>query len=232
LVADHPAEEVVLCDLADADGVASLCAGVDTIIHMGGRPGDGPWQELLQTNIVNTMNLFDGARRAGVGRVLYASSNHVVGMYPAGRRLEVTSPLRPDSLYALTKAFGEDTAAYYAYKYGIRGFCMRIGSFTERPKNRRALSTWCSHGDLMRLVEVGLTADYAHAVVYGVSNNSRSWWDNSPATALGYRPLDNAEDYAAEVEHIVPEDAIERDLQGADRSSDDFRGNHDWLQRL
>jgi uronate dehydrogenase len=231
LNAEHPNEQAVQCDLADRLAVEALCEGVDAIIHMGGRPGEGPWPELLQSNVICTMNLLEGARLGKVDRILFASSNHVTGMYPVGRELSHLSPARPDSLYGLTKAFGEDATAYYAYKYGVRGLCLRIGSFTPVPKNRRALSTWCSHDDLVRLVEVGLVADYVHEIVYGVSNNTRTWWDNSAAEKLGYAPRDNAEDYAAEVEGIVAENEIERDFQGGDRSSHEFASNPEWMYR-
>jgi uronate dehydrogenase len=230
LEAEHPAEEVMQCDLADAEAVNRACQGIDAIIHMGGRPGEGPWPQLLQANVVCTMNLLEAARLNKVDRVLFASSNHVTGMYPVGRELSHLTPARPDSLYGLTKAFGEDATAYYAFKYGVRGFCLRIGSFTVRPNNRRALSTWCSFDDLVRLVEVGLSADYVHEVVYGVSKNKRSWWDNSVAERLGYSPQDNAEDYADEVEHIVAEDPLERNFQGGDRVSHDFFGHPEWMR--
>ncbi|HEY4202743.1 MAG TPA: NAD(P)-dependent oxidoreductase [Devosiaceae bacterium] len=229
VVAEHASEEAVECDLADGEAVTRLCDGIDAIIHMGGRPGEGPWPQLLQANVVCTMNLLEAARINKVGRVIFASSNHVTGMYASGRTLSPASPVRPDSLYGLTKAFGEDATAYYAFKYGIRGFCLRIGSFTPRPNNRRALSTWCSHDDLVRLVEVGLTADYAHEIVYGVSKNTRSWWDNSAAEKLGYQPQDNAEEYAAGVEHIIATDPLERDFQGGDRVPHEFSGNPDWM---
>lgn len=231
LDAQHANEQAVQCDLANTDAVRELCEGMDAIIHMGGRAGEGPWPELLQTNVVCTMNLLEGARLGKVDRILYASSNHVTGMYPVGRELSHLTPARPDSLYGLTKAFGEDATAYYAYKYGLRGFCLRIGSFTPVPKNRRALSTWCSHADLVRLVEVGLSADYVHEIVYGVSNNSRSWWDNSVAEKLGYKPRDNAEDYADQIEQIVAQNPIERDFQGGDRASHEFAADPEWMRR-
>jgi uronate dehydrogenase len=229
VAAQRANEEAVQCDLADAEGVVSLCKGVDAIIHMGGRPGEAPWPQLLEANIASTMNLLEAARINKVDRILYASSNHVTGMYPIGRELSHLTPARPDSLYGLTKAFGEDATAYYAFKYGVRGMCLRIGSFTPRPENRRALSTWCSPADLVRLVEVGLSADYIHEIVYGVSNNTRSWWDNSAAERLGYAPQDNAEDYLAQVENIIAKDPVERDFQGGDRVLFEFAGKPAWM---
>jgi uronate dehydrogenase len=230
LVPKHPTEEIRLCDLADADGIARLCEGMDAIVHMGALPQEGDWPQLLSANIAGTINIFEGARRAGVRRVVFASTNHVTGMHPRSRRLSSASPVRPDSRYGLTKAFGEDLGALYAYKHGIGSFCIRIGSFAARPQSERALATWVSFRDMVQLVEVGLTADYVHEIVYGVSANTRSWWDNDAAMRLGYRPQDNAETFAADVEHIGPKNPLDQEFQGGDRVADEFAGHLEWLR--
>ena len=222
-------EEIVACDLADAAAVEALCEGMDAVIHLAGIPREAGWPELLRSNIVGTLNLYEGARRAGVDRVIFASSNHVTGMHPTDRTVSGESPVRPDSRYGLTKAFGEDMAALYAYKHGIRSFCLRIGSCLPKPDNRRALSTWLSHGDFVRLIQVGLTADYVHEIVYGVSRNTRSWWDNSAAYRLGYAPQDDAEVYAAEVENIEVAVDLARDYQGGAFVAQEFSGRREWL---
>jgi uronate dehydrogenase len=222
-------EEIVTCDLADAAAVRALCEGMDAIIHLGGIAYETGWPELLQSNIIGTVNLYEGARHAGVDRVIFASSNHATGMYPNDRTLSRESPPRPDSRYGLTKAFGEDVAALYAYKHGIRSFCLRIGSCLPKPDNRRALSTWLSHADFVRLVQVGLTADYIHEIVYGVSDNTRSWWDNSAAYRLGYEPQDNAEIYAAEVGNIELNTELARHYQGGNFVPNEFSGRKEWL---
>jgi uronate dehydrogenase len=225
-----PGEEVVTCDLADAKAVHALCEGIDAIVHLGGVAIEAEWPALLQTNIGGVINLYEGARRAGVDRVIFASSNHVIGMHSNDTRLTSESLARPDSRYGLTKAFGEDIGALYAYKHGIRSLCLRIGSFLPKPQNRRSLSTWLSHGDFLRLVHVGLTADYAFEIVYGVSNNTRSWWDNSNARRLGYDPQDNAEDYAAEVENIQLDGDLAREFQGGSFVQAEFSGRKEWLK--
>jgi uronate dehydrogenase len=222
-------EEIVTCDLADAAAVQTLCEGVEAIIHLGGIPYETGWPELLQSNILGTINLYEGARSAGVDRVIFASSNHATGMHPNGKTLSGESPPRPDSRYGLTKAFGEDVAALYAYKHGIRSFCMRIGSCLPKPDNKRALSTWLSHADFVRLVQVGLTADYVHEIVYGVSDNTRSWWDNSAAYRLGYTPQDDAEVHAAEVGDIDLEAELARSYQGGNFVPQEFSGRKEWL---
>ena len=225
----RPREEAVVCDLADAEAVHDMCRGVDAIIHLGGIPGETEWPRLLQSNIAGTINIYEGARQACVDRVIFASSNHAIGLYPTDRTLSHLTPPRPDSRYGLTKAFGEDLAALYAYKHGIRSLCLRIGSCFPRPDNRRALSTWLSYADFVRLIHVGLTADYVFEIAYGVSNNTRAWWDNSAARRLGYDPQDNAEAYAAEVEHVVHDDEIARTRQGGSHAAAEFTGRKDWL---
>lgn len=222
-------EQIVTCDLADADAVRELCEGVDTIIHLGGIPYETEWPEMLRSNIAGTINVYEGARRAGVDRVIFASSNHATGMHPNDKTLSHESAPRPDSRYGLTKAFGEDVAALYAYKHGIRSLSLRIGSCLPKPDNKRALSTWLSHADFVRLVQVGLTADYVHEIVYGVSNNTRSWWDNSAAYRLGYEPQDNAEVYAAEVGTIELNTELARQYQGGNFVADEFSGRKEWL---
>ena len=218
-------EEVVPCDLADEAATLALCEGVDAIVHLGGQSVEADWRTVHGANIVGAINLWEGAARAGVGRVLFASSNHAIGLYRRTQRLDHASEPRPDSRYGLSKAFGEDLARLYAYKHGVRGFCMRIGTCVPTPGSERALSTWLSYPDFERLVRVGLTADYAFEVVYGVSRNARSWWDNANAYRLGYDPQDDAETYAAELEGKATGTPLDEAFQGGPFVSPDFTGD-------
>ena len=122
--------------------VERAVAGVDGIVHLGGFSVEGPWDTILQANIVGCYNLFEAARRHGVERVVFASSNHVVGFYPRQRRIGVDDAVRPDSRYGVSKAFGEALAALYAYKHGLRVTCIRIGNFGDAPVDQRRLSIW------------------------------------------------------------------------------------------
>ena len=209
-----PHEEHVRADLADAEAVERMLEGVDAGVHMGGQSTEAPWDVIVAANIVGCINLYEAARKAGTKRIIFASSNHVIGMYPRDRRLDHATPPRPDSRYGLSKAFGEDLACLYAYKHGVRGFSMRIGTCFPEPMNARALSSWMSYADLERLIKVGLHADYVNEIVYGVSRNTRSWWDNSNAYRLGYDPQDDAEAFADKVGHIKSTDPLEEDFQG------------------
>lgn len=224
-------EEVAQCDLADAFAVDRICEGIDAIVHLGGQSVEAPWERVIQSNLIGCINLYEGARKAGVDRVIFASSNHAIGFYHRRQRLDHNSAAKPDSRYGVSKAFGEDLSRYYASKHGIRGLCLRIGSCFPKPINARFLSTWLSYDDFERLIEVGLNADYIYEIAYGVSNNTRSWWDNSRIEALGYRPKDNAETYAKEVEGIVMDNPIDEAHHGGQYCSPDFSGKPEWLSR-
>jgi uronate dehydrogenase len=209
-----PHEEIVPCDLADAAAVDRLLEGVDAVVHMGGQSVEADWDVILASNIVGMINLYEAARKAGTDRIIFASSNHAIGMHPRTRRLDHDSPARPDSRYGLSKAFGEDMGCFYAYKYGIRTMAIRIGSSFPEPKNRRMLSTWMSYRDLTDLIKVGLTADYLFEIVYGASANTRGWWDNGNAERLGFKAQDDSEVFAAKVGEIGEEDPVSEALQG------------------
>jgi uronate dehydrogenase len=206
-------ETFVAADLAQPDEVAALVEGADSVIHLGGFSVEGPWETILQSNIIGCYNLFEAARQAGVKRVIFASSNHAVGFYPRRRKIGTNVTVRPDSRYGVSKAFGEALGAMYADKHGLAVTCLRIGNVGPRPLDVRRLSIWLSPEDLMQLIGIGLShPDIRFEIFYGVSDNEASWWDNSRAQALGYRPKGKGEDHRA---HAVAEQAkIGRDPVG------------------
>jgi len=198
--AHNTGETLITADIADLGSVERMVRGVDGIIHFGGRSIEDEWEEILHSNIIGCRNLFEAARRQGVRRVVFASSNHAIGYHRTSERLDAGSTIRPDTRYGVSKAFGEAIGSYYADKHGLEVACLRIGSALPKPTARRHLSTWLSYPDLERLVVACLEAPRLHfAVVYGASRNTRGWWDNSDAPEIDYRPQDNAEDYAAEI---------------------------------
>ena len=148
--------------------------------------------------------------------MVFASSNHAIGMYPVTEQLRLDCALRPDGFYGLSKVWGEGMARMYWDKHGIESICVRIGSCLERPTEPRHLSTWFGHEDLLHLIERCIEApDIGYMAVWGVSANTRSWWDNTGAERLGYRPTQNSEDYAADVlSRPNPLDAIAQRYQG------------------
>jgi uronate dehydrogenase len=205
LGAAAPREEVAPVDLADADAVLALLAGVDAVVHMGGVSTEQPWAAILPANIVGAYNLYEAARRQGVRRVVFASSNHVTGFYRQDEVIPAGAAPKPDGLYGLSKAFGEDLAQLYFDRHGIETVSLRIGSSFPAPRDRRMLHTWMSFDDLERLVMAALTAkDVGHSIVCGVSANPQPWYDNTPAAHIGYRPQDSSAPFAAEIERTTP----------------------------
>jgi len=195
-------EEAVTASVTDLPALTAACRGADAVIHLGGIAAEASWEQVLDVNINGTYAVFEAARRAGVPRVIYASSNHAVGFAP---RSSFPVPdyayPAPDTYYGVSKAAGEATAALYARRYGIDAICVRILSCFERPRNRRMLATWLSPDDAGRLFDACLTTPSpGFRVIYGVSANTRGGFVSLvEARALGYQPRDDAEAYAAEV---------------------------------
>jgi uronate dehydrogenase len=187
-------EELVLADLADASAVMSMMQGVDAVVHLGGVSTEAAFEPILQGNILGVFNLYEAARKQGVKRIVFASSNHVTGFYKQSETINASHPPRPDSLYGVSKAFGEDLSRFYYDRYGIETACVRIGSSFPEPKDRRMLATWMSFDDLHRLITACLTTPVlGHSIIFGMSNNAVTWWDNSQANHIGYKPQDSSD---------------------------------------
>jgi hypothetical protein len=209
-VAAGPGEEAVRASVTDLAAMTAASRGADAVIHLAGISGEASWAEILDANIHGTYVAFEAARREGVPRVIFASSNHAVGFSP---RESFPVPdyafPAPDTYYGVAKVAGEGLAAMYHHRYGIDAVCIRILTCFERPPSSRALATWLSPDDAGRLFEACLHApDPGFRVVFGVSANTRGGWVSlDEARALGYEPRDDAEAYAAEViaEHGEPD---------------------------
>jgi uronate dehydrogenase len=195
-------EDVVVADLGDLEAVRRAVEGVAAVVHMAGNPSTrASFDEVLSANIVGTYHVYEAAREAGVPRVVFASTNHVTGMYERDGSLVLPElPVRPDSHYGVSKAYGEALGRYYHDQHGLQVICLRIGSFLPKPSSARALGTWISPRDMVQLTWRSIEAPVGYAVVYGISGNTRRPWDlTSARELLGYHPEDNGETYAAEV---------------------------------
>src|SRR5215470_11337658 len=165
-------DDFIAADLADLAQVEKAVAGMEGVIHLGGHSVEGSWETILNANIVGCYNLFEAARRAGVKRVVFASSNHAVGFYPRQQRIGVDVTVRPDSRYGVSKAFGEALGALYADKYGLGVLCLRIGNVADQPADLRRLSIWLKPEDLVQLARIGLEhVDLRFEIFYGMSFN-------------------------------------------------------------
>ena len=213
-----PGETFVAADLGKPEEVGHALEGADSVIHFGGFSVEGPWETILQANIIGCYNLFEAAREAGVRRVIFASSNHAVGFYRRSQKIRTDVTVRPDSRYGVSKAFGEALGAMYSDKHGMSVTCLRIGNVGPFPLDIRRLSIWISPEDLVQLIGIGLDhPEIGFEILYGASDNASSWWDNSRARKLGYRPTARSEEHRANAE------AAQRKL-GPDPVGDRFQG--------
>jgi uronate dehydrogenase len=213
-----PTEKFVAADLTKPDEVARAFEGAHGIIHLGGHSIEGTWEQILNANIIGCHNAFEAARQAGVKRLIFASSNHAIGFYPRTQKIGPNVTVRPDSRYGVSKAFGEALGALYSDKHGMAVTCLRIGNVGPVPLDVRRLSIWISPEDIVQLFRIGLEhPDIRFEIFYGASDNEASWWDNSRAYQLGYKPTGHAEDHRAHAE-------VEQKKIGPDPVGDLFQG--------
>jgi len=193
-------ERFARADISKFTDALRIVKGVDAVVHLGGYSVEGPWAPLLSANIVGCYNMIEAAHRTGVKRFIFPTSNHATGFYPRDQTIDHRVYPRPDGRYGATKVFGEALCSLYADKYGMEVLCIRIGNVNPMPIDKRRLSIWISPRDIAQLVTIGIEHPaIKFEIVYGVSGNTRSWYDNSNAHRLGYRPQDNAEKFAADV---------------------------------
>jgi nucleoside-diphosphate-sugar epimerase len=193
--------ELITASVTDEAAMEAACEGVDAVIHLGGHSLERPWAEILDVNINGTHVVLEAARRAGISRVVLASSNHAVGYYEraSGEAGDYLFP-KPDTYYGVSKVALEALGSLYASRYGMDVIAIRIGSCFEKPRDARMLSTWLSPDDGARLFEACLsTPSPGFRIIWGVSDNKRRWFSLAEAEALGYKSADDSEVFAAEV---------------------------------
>ena len=197
---ERPDEEQVLADVTDLGAMVDATRGAAGVVHLAAVAGESTWPAISHSNIEGTYCALEAARRCGVHRVVLASSNHATGYTPrpdGGLLSEADAPPRPDTYYGVSKVAMEALGSLYADRYGLDVVCLRIGSAFPEPTTLRQLSTWLSPADTVSLVDAALTAPSpGFSVVWGVSDNTRRWWDLTAARALGYESQDDAEVYA------------------------------------
>jgi uronate dehydrogenase len=194
----HAGEDVMHGDLRDAAVVDRLLTGVDVLIHLAGTSVERPLPEIIENNLIALHQVYEGARRHKVRRIVFASSNHAFGMYGVDEKLGLDAAYRPDGLYGLSKVWGEAMGRMYWDKHGIEGIALRIGTTMGRPpQNERQLSTWMGTDDLVQLVMRSIEAQgVGYQAVWGISANTRAYYDLAEGNAIGYAPTQNAEDWA------------------------------------
>lgn len=226
-------EEFMQADVTDLDAVEKLVDGVDAIVHLAAAVSAAGWDVMFRPNFIGTYNIFEAARRKGVKRIVYASSIHAHGFHRRDQKIGPETPPRPDSIYGVSKVFGEAMGRLYADKHGMDVVCLRIASFQPKPVNVRQLSTWLSPRDCVQMVRCALeTPDVHFEALYGASANTRQIYDVSNWGRIGYKPQDNAEDYAAEILATTTAEAepeMERMFHGAMYVPKEFSGDLDKI---
>lgn len=198
-------EEEAIFDLADMDAAIEATRDCDAIVHFGGAPVESPWQTILDASIRGSYHIYEGARKNGARRVVYASSVHAIGYHEVEAHIGVDAPVRPDSLYGVSKNFVESLSRLYWDKFGIESVCLRIFSSFPEPADRRMLWSYLSFQDCVRLVEAALTAPrVGHTISFGMSDNKVKTVDNTGADHLGFIPRDSSEPFRAKVEAATP----------------------------
>lgn len=194
-------EEVVQADLSNFDATRDVIDGCDGIVHLGGQPTEGPWENVLNANIIGFYNVYEAARQTGVKRIIFASSNHAIGFHPREVTLDATARPRPDTLYGVSKVYGEALASLYHDKFGIETAILRIGSCFPEPVDHRMLATWLSYSDFVRFIESAFTSPRIGCpVVYGASANREQLWDNQLTSYIGWHPQDTSEPHRARLD--------------------------------
>jgi uronate dehydrogenase len=221
----HPGETFVPTDLTDIGATQDLLQGATAVLHFAGHPRDTDWPTLEAANITACHNVFEAARTQGLGRVVFASSNHAAGFRRTADIHDSLTAPRPDGLYGVTKVFGEALTTLFADKHGMATLALRIGHVADRPADRRRLSIWLHPEDLAQLVLIGLRhPDVRGQILPAVSGTTRPFADMSEASALGYRPRYQADD------HPPPEGAPENNpvattFQGGYVAANGFDGD-------
>ena len=226
-------EELVYADIGDMAALEKAMEGIECVVHLAGVPVEDEWEKVLTLNIEGCYNTFEAARRQGVKRFIFASSNHAIGFHRRDRALNDQVMPRPDSRYGVSKVFGEALGRLYADKHGMQVACLRIGSFRNDnlPSLPRHLQTWISERDMVQLVDKCI--DYPHyhfLIAYGISNNVANRWDNANVRFLGYQPQDDAQAYAAEIfANAEQEDPFEAIFHGGMFCKLEFSGDLDQI---
>jgi uronate dehydrogenase len=210
---DSRLDHAVVVDIEDRDAVLRACRDVHTVVHLA---ANADWQAdfcdaLAGPNIMGAFNVFDAAREAGVRRLVYASSVHAIMGYPVDFQAHANDPARPDTMYGVTKVFGEALCSSFAYEHGMSCIAVRIGAFVSDgdhakvrdSDNPQLLDIVVSERDLTQLLHRCIVApdDVDYAVVHALSDNRFKRMDiESTKRLLDYAPQDDAFAWSREVE--------------------------------
>jgi nucleoside-diphosphate-sugar epimerase len=202
-----PVADQIIADISVYDQIAPALAGMDAVVHMAGEPSTrATWESVRARNIDGTYNVLEAARQHGVKKVIFASTNHVMGMYDRDQQWPIyaNQPVRPDSLYGVSKAFGEALGRHYHDQFGLSVICLRIGWFLPEPRDEIGRWMWLSPRDCAQVTWRAIESDVGFGVFYAISRNNRRHWDiTDTMNRLGYEPQDDAEAFADELDALA-----------------------------
>jgi len=204
-------EEIVLGDLGKREDVFRMCEGVDAVVHFGGVSTEEEWAPIMNANVHGMVNLYEAVHTLGIKRVVFASSNHTVGMYKTTDLVDASMVTRPDGYYGVSKVFGESLSRYYWDRFGVETVCIRIGYCFPEPSNHRQAVLWLALDDLVEMLRRALiTPAVGHTIAFCTSDNPGQWWDNREARHLGYEAKASSRGfthlYEGRVDHANNED--------------------------
>lgn len=233
-------ETFIKADLTILEEALVATKGIDAVVHFAGIPGEGTWDQVLDMSMKTTITILEAARLNNVPRFVFASSNHVNGYFPKPKneaeKLNGDERVLPDSRYGVAKVFGEASLSLYADKYAMKCMSIRIGTVIERPRFIRELSTFHHPQDLAQLIAIGVEHENVrNDIVFGLSDNARSWCDNSRAFSLGYRPKHRSEDHLDFAQAGQKNQSNHRlidELQGGGMARDGFTGDEELIAEL
>lgn len=186
-------ETFVRANMRSVRAMQKVLCGARAVVHLGAVSREAPFEDIVRENVRALYTLLEAARLEGVRRVVFASTGHVTGFYSRDQHIDESAPPRPDTLYAVSKAFGELLCRHYADKHGFEILCIRIGHVSDAPQYPVDRHIWISPRDLAHLISLGIDAPDLHfETVYGVSDNAQRWWSLKRARSLGYEPQDAA----------------------------------------
>jgi dTDP-4-dehydrorhamnose reductase len=201
-----PVDDIAIADVSVFEQIAPALLGMDAVVHMAGEPSTrASWESVRARNIDGTYNVLEAARLAGVKKVVFASTNHVMGMYDRDQQWPIYSgqPVRPDSLYGVSKAFGEALGRHYYDRFGLSVICLRIGWFLPEPRDEISRWMWLSPRDCAQVTWRAIESDVGFGIFYAISANGGRHWDiTDTMEKLGYRPQDDAEQYAEQLDAL------------------------------
>lgn len=192
-----PGIDAMAADITSLDEMLPIVDGIDTIWHLAGDPNvPASWESVYANNILGVRNVLEAAKRAGVRRVVFASTNHVMGKYDQNSEWPVYNdmPQRPDSFYGASKAFGETLGRYYFDEWGLQFIALRIGWFMPEPVMQSDVgrAMWLSPRDCAHAFECATETAVPYGVYYAISDNPNRRWDLTDAMLqMGYRPQDS-----------------------------------------